>query len=427
MYEAEFMMLRLFSMFAGYGGAEFALQKANIPFECAGYSEIDKNAIKCYEQNFVGHKNFGDCTKINPDDLPSFDLLTGGFPCQDVSLAGKRDLSEGRTNLYQEILRIARAKRPKYLLLENVKGLLSMNLNDDKLENKLLDKIVRDLKSLGYGVCYKVLNSKDFGVPQNRERIWFVCKLGGWDFMEFQFPNPVPLKLFVKDLLEPVVDKKYLLSEKQLLAIQNKLRCAQELKIEDVKVLQIDSSGKGYKSQNDRLRNIYGESPTISSGGTGSKLKIFDPVIFALRTRQEMKGEWCKGREGKLQSCEFNMDGITNSLTSVQKDNLVMDTRKYKGETEPRVYDGITPTLVARKRTDEAPAVFATITTENAHTFGILRRLTPKECFRLMGFLNDEINLGGLCDSAKYKLAGNGWDINVVSLIFKKMFGATKW
>ena len=132
-------MIKLFEMFAGYGGASFSLKKAGVDFECVGYSEIDKYAIQCYEQNHkymklknegkfgisqtIHHMNYGDCSKINTQDLPDFDLLTGGFPCQDVSIAGKRDLDKGRTNLYQEILRIARDKKPKYILLENVKGL----------------------------------------------------------------------------------------------------------------------------------------------------------------------------------------------------------------------------------------------------------------------------------------------------------------
>lgn len=112
--------IRLFETFAGYGGASFALKKAGIDFECIGISEIDKYAIQCFNNNFPNIKNYGDCTKINVDELPNFDLLTGGFPCQDVSLAGNRDLSKGRTNLYKEILRIAEAKKPKYMLLENV-------------------------------------------------------------------------------------------------------------------------------------------------------------------------------------------------------------------------------------------------------------------------------------------------------------------
>src|SRR3990167_5819305 len=190
-------MIKLFEMFAGYGGASFGLMKAGITFECVGYSEIDKGAIKCYEQNHKG-KNYGDCKGADPNKLPDFDLLTGGFPCQDVSIAGGRDLTKGRTNLYQEILRIVSVKKPKFLLLENVKGLLSMEVN----ERKLHLKIVSDLQKLGYGVVWKVLNSKNHGIPQNRERIWFVCKLGGWNFMEFMFPEKEELRIRLKDILE---------------------------------------------------------------------------------------------------------------------------------------------------------------------------------------------------------------------------------
>ncbi len=168
--------IKIFEMFAGYGGASFALKKAEIPFECVGVSEIDKHAMQCYTQNHKGY-HYGDCTKIDPKEIPDFDLLTGGFPCQDVSVAGDRDLSKGRTNLYLEILRIAKEKKPKFVVLENVKGLLSMEVN----HRKLVHKIVADLQKIGYGVAWKVLNSKEHGIPQNRERVWFVCKLGGWD------------------------------------------------------------------------------------------------------------------------------------------------------------------------------------------------------------------------------------------------------
>jgi len=212
-------MLKVFESFAGYGGASFGLRKANIDFEVVGYSEIDKGAIKCYEQNHKG-KNYGDIKLINPNDLPDFDLFTGGFPCQDVSLAGKRDLTKGRTNLYQEILRIVSVKKPKFLLLENIKGLLSTEVN----ERSLVNIIVNDLHKIGYGVCWKILDLKDFGIPQNRERIWFVCKLGGWDFNEFQFPNKEELKIRLKDILEKDVDKRYYLTKHQLEFIDYKAK-----------------------------------------------------------------------------------------------------------------------------------------------------------------------------------------------------------
>src|SRR4030042_139325 len=211
-------MIKLFEMFSGYGGASWGLTLANIPFDCVGISEIDKYAIHCYNQNFPNVKNYGDCSKIDTKMLPDFDLLTGGFPCIDVSLAGKRDLSLGRTNLYKEIIRIANDKKPKYMVLENVKGLLSMQME----EGMLVDKIVRDLKKIGYGVAWKVLNSKDYGIPQHRERIWFVCKYGGWDFMEFMFPEKTKLNVFVKDLLEKEVPKKYFISKKMIEAFQRR-------------------------------------------------------------------------------------------------------------------------------------------------------------------------------------------------------------
>ena len=183
-------MIKVFSCFSGVGFDAFALEKAGIDFEVVGISEIDKNALKIYELNHPNIKNYGDCTKIIAEELPDFDLLTAGWPCLDVSIVGKRDLSKGRTNLYKEALRIVKAKHPKYLLFENVKGLLSMGENGNKKERLLIDKIVSELKELGYGVSWKCLNSKHYGIPQSRERVWIVCKYGGWDFMEFTWPEP---------------------------------------------------------------------------------------------------------------------------------------------------------------------------------------------------------------------------------------------
>ena len=340
-------MIKLFEMFAGYGGASFALKKAEIPFECVGYSEINKYAIQCYEQNHPNIKNYGDCCKINPNELPDFDLLTGGFPCQDVSIAGQRDLSKGRTNLFYEIIRIAKVKKPKYMLLENVKGLLSAE--KFKLNKTYFDKIKEELKRIGYGICYTTLNSKDYGIPQNRERIWIVCKLDGWDFMEFGFPEGKPLKIMLKDILEPNVSEKYNVSEKALKLLKARIGTSYTSKFNPnisntlrtnygnaysnetyIKRVQIDISGKGYKSQQDRY---------------------------------------------------YYSDGIMSCLPNANPTNKV------------NIIDGET-----------------------------IRRLTPKECFRLMGFLNDEINIVGISDGKAYSLAGNGWDINLVSLIFKKMF-----
>ena len=170
----EDKQLKYFSMFSGIGGFELGIQKAAPYAECIGYSEVDKYAISVYERNFNGHKNYGDATQINPGELPRFDLLVGGFPCQAFSVAGKRQgFDDTRGTLFFDIARILKAKRPRHLVLENVKGLLSHD------SGKTFATILGVLSDLGYFVEWQVLNSKDFGVPQNRERIYIVGHFGG--------------------------------------------------------------------------------------------------------------------------------------------------------------------------------------------------------------------------------------------------------
>jgi len=178
-------MIKLFEMFSGYGGASFALKKNKANFECVGFSEIDKHAINCYNKNHVNIdsinrfgevdgfsqiKNYGDCTKIDPKELPNFNLLTGGFPCQPFSFSGKGlGEQDTRGTLFYDIIRIAEEKKPNCILLENVKGIMS------KRHEITLNKIIDELKRIGYYVHLKVLNSKNYGIPQSRERVFFVC------------------------------------------------------------------------------------------------------------------------------------------------------------------------------------------------------------------------------------------------------------
>lgn len=194
--------IKYFSMFTGIGGFELGIQSAaesnrkaqqanansghsandkGDPLQerrqsatCVGYSEIDKYAINTYERRFNGHTNYGDATTINPADIPDFNLLVGGFPCQSFSIAGKRaGFNDTRGTLFFDIARILAEKRPRHLVLENVKGLLSHD------GGKTFQTILGVLSDLGYRVEWQVLNSKDFGVPQNRERIYFVGHLRG--------------------------------------------------------------------------------------------------------------------------------------------------------------------------------------------------------------------------------------------------------
>jgi len=168
-------MIKVFSMFSGIGGFELGILNSIIAddVEFIGHSEIDKYAEDVYQRHFGG-KNYGDATRINTEDLPDFDFLVGGFPCQAFSIAGlRRGFDDTRGTLFFEIARILRDKRPKRFLLENVEGILS----HDKGET--IQTIFQILTEMGYDISLKVYNSKDFGVPQNRKRTYIAGYLRG--------------------------------------------------------------------------------------------------------------------------------------------------------------------------------------------------------------------------------------------------------
>ncbi len=186
--------IRYFSTFSGIGGFELGIQlayetlseaerqqqggdtgdkplygKQLMAPECVGYSEIDKYASTIYQKHFPNHKPYGDITKIVAEELPDFDCLVGGVPCQSWSIAGKRGgFEDERGNMWFQYARILRAKRPKYFVAENVKGLLSHD------GGKSMERICEELCDCGYAIDFEVLNSKNHGVPQNRERVFIV-------------------------------------------------------------------------------------------------------------------------------------------------------------------------------------------------------------------------------------------------------------
>jgi len=162
---------KYFSMFTGIGGFELGIGEKG---RCIGCSEIDKDATRLLSERFPSIKNWGDCTKIRPEDLPDFDMLCGGFPCQAFSIAGKRrGFEDTRGTMFFEVARILEVKRPKIVLLENVKGLLNHN------KGETFSVILEALDELGYETQWMVLNSKFFGVPQSRERVFIVGNIRG--------------------------------------------------------------------------------------------------------------------------------------------------------------------------------------------------------------------------------------------------------
>ena len=230
-------VLRVFEGFAGYGGGSFALrrikeQNPKFNYEVVAYSEIDKYASKLFDANHKDKnnkpiRNYSDITLIDPTepDFPDFDMFTGGFPCQPFSTAGMQkgvDDPYGRGTLFEHIMRICEVKKPKYILLENVKGLLSKKFDETR------NKMNQMLREMGYvadkndpneqPLAMAVLNSKDYGVPQNRERVWMFARLGGLPKNFSMTPEKQDNGLKMADFLDPIdrVPKNLYLSEKQI-------------------------------------------------------------------------------------------------------------------------------------------------------------------------------------------------------------------
>jgi len=163
------MSLKAFDMFSGVGGFTLALDKCGI--ETIGFSEIDKYASAVLKYNYPNVKNYGDCSQIDWSEVPDFDLLTGGVPCQSWSIAGKRGgFDDIRGIMWWEFTRCLKEKQPKWFIAENVKGLLSHD------KGKSFEKICEALCECGYAIDFEVVNAKNMGVPQSRERVFIIGK-----------------------------------------------------------------------------------------------------------------------------------------------------------------------------------------------------------------------------------------------------------
>lgn len=219
-------MIKYLSLFSGIGAFEKALERLGIPFELVGYCEIDKYASKAYS---LLHKvpesmNYGDITQIDEMQLPcDIDLITYGFPCQDISLAGHQkgllneDGTKTRSGLFFDALRIIVHTQPKIAIAENVKNLTGTKFREQ------FSIVLQGLKDAGYNNYWKVLNAKDYEIPQNRERVFIVSIRKDIDTGIFDFPNSVELRLRLKDLLEDSVDEKYYVNPEKVKALTDLL------------------------------------------------------------------------------------------------------------------------------------------------------------------------------------------------------------
>ena len=535
-------MLRVFEAFSGYGSQSIALRNLGIEHEVVAISEIDKYAIKAYEAIHGPVLNLGDISKIDVNDIPQHDLFTYSFPCQDLSVAGKqKGLGEGtRSGLLYECEKVIEHCRPKYLLLENVKNLVGKKFKAD------FDKWLEYLEGLGYTNYWKVLNAKNYGVPQNRERVFVVSILG--EHEPFEWPTPIPLDKCIADILEEQVDNKYYLSEEiqkrfkitnqnknimgttkpdfrtigQRDLVYNKEGIMGALVATDYKqpkqIAEINQVGMLDIKGNEQIRRVYGDngiSPTLNTMQGGNR----QPKIITEYIQQEVK----------VRKYEVDIEGLKKTLkeakekagitikeiadtlevnkTTVEhwfrndncfsipdeniwynlKELLNITTDKFdKALTEfeiksneydmsNRVYheNGISPTLTAtgengakkiihynnkeielpcigasRGRNPENPSsrvagepteqrleintngTSNTITTVQKDNYAIeesfrIRKLTPRECFRLMGMRDadiDKIQEAGISNTQQYKLAGNSIVVDVLEAIFKNLF-----
>jgi len=391
--------MKILELFSGYGTASFALKRLHKKYELVGYSDINKFANKCFKQNHCSYDSedrlaLGDATKINPNELPDFDLLTGGFPCQTFSIAGKNmGEKDTRGTLFHEIIRIAEVKKPKYMLLENVKGLTF------KKHEKTFEKILYELNRIGYWVKWKVLNTKDFGIPQNRERIWFICFRDKSQWKKFKLPEKQELKLRVRDILESDVDEKYSLSDATFNLIKNRMDTSYQCKFSpDISNTLRTNYGNGYSNETYIIQKGHGYnkggiksdeySPTLS----GSSWENNNYIIRNKRIHE-------------ILNSPVNKSNLTYELTG--------DTPSGISRQSDRIYN----------KDKWSPTLNCTTTEVLFSTLGELdiRKLTPMECFKLQGFHDNEIILDGLSDSQKYKLAGNGQTVTVVEKLLGEM------
>lgn len=317
-------------LFSGIGAQEAALKRLGLDFKVVGISEIDKYAIQSYEAINGPTRNYGDITQI--ERLDYADLWTYSFCCQDVSTAGKQrgfynaDGSLTRSGLLKHVERlletsVALGNQPKYLLMENVKGLVSKKFKPDFL--KWLDK----LEQLGYNNYWQVLNAKDYGIPQNRERVFVVSIRKDIDTKGYKFPTPVPLEKRLKDILEPWVDVKYYLSADKV-----------------AKFLQNGNTNPSGKGMNGNV--CAGNICNTLTTNKGEGLKIKEPLCAASRGRNPENPSDRTAGIPTEQTLEINYTGCSNTLTSVQKDNYVVEPllikeATQKGYAEAYEYDSV--------------------------------------------------------------------------------------
>lgn len=486
-HKRMYLMIRVNELFSGIGAFRKALENFRIPHEIVGISEIDKYAIRSYEAIYGKTRNYGDISKI--DKLDYADLWTYGFPCQDISVAGRGAgivKGETRSGLLYEVERLLLESQksdelPKYLIMENVKNLVSKKFIAD------FEKWLEFLESLGYTNHWQVLNAKDYGIPQNRERVFCISILGD---KEFVFPEKQPLRLRLKDLLENEVDEKFYLAQKQIdkikistfdmqrLGIQEKNYC-DTLSYTNYKLPKCIQIGQ-YDTPTRKNSNMYrvyderGISPTIhtcQSGNLQPSIRIKngtkkgsleavdgDGIDLAFPASKQKRGRVQKQIANTLDTSSNK--GVANysptvCIGSTQKNAAVTDgsyaptltSSMGTGGGHVPMIDSESPKVISgigEKTSNNGKQYFyqnriydagvATAVATSLHPNYLdnsfrVRKLTPKECWRLMGFDDKSFEKAErVCSNTQlYKQAGNSIVVNVLERILENLLQDRPW
>ena len=470
-------MIKVIELFSGIGSQTQALKNLGIEHDVIVVSDNDASADKSYRilhnPNVI---NLGDITKIKC--LPSADLWTYSFPCQDISVAGlQKGFEQGsgtRSGLLWEVERLLLVAKeqgtlPKYLLLENVKNLIGVKFKDS------YEKWLSFLSELGYTTYTKVLNAKDYGIPQNRERVFGVSILGAHE--PYVFPEKQPLNIRLKDMLEDEVEERYYLKASTIISILNTTfnqrkgllhgdqdicatLCARDY--HEPKLIAVGKlEGGVWDKRYNQIRQVFdpdGISPTIMAGGGGGT----ETKSIAIKGREAGKPNKiiCRGYKkftdkhgyipelfnpyhskeiGDIAPTQTTNCGVDTASASVLKAefSVPIKTANKKGYEDAKVGDAINfqfPNSKTR-RGRVGKGVAQTLETQcNQATLEVndylrIRKLTPTECWRLMGWKDEQINkikASKISNTQMYKQAGNGIVINVLEAIFKQLFLSEK-
>lgn len=407
------MSIKYLDMYSGIGGFRSALDEVG-GFECVGYCEIDKFAKQAYETLYdtKGEMYFEDARNICPDDLPDIDLICAGFPCQSFSLAGKqRGFDDTRGTLFFEVARIAAAKRPALLYLENVQNLLSHD------KGWTFETILEVLDDIGYDVSWTVLNSANFGVPQSRNRVFITGFLRGrcaGEIFAFSQANPKTLK---QRLPGREGNRVY---DSNGLAITLTSSAGGFGGRTGLYILPIKSKTKiGYQfaHSGDSINTAYANNNTrrgrVGEGIAHTETTTATLAVYLIGMNPSPQlTELARCITARQDSGISNRKGEHSAVLVIVK------------EIKPNEIKELNGIKAEESNTDKTAGVIILSDEEDNQYIAYIRKLTPKECWRLQGFTDEQFNKVkaiGMSDSQLYKMAGNAVTVPAVFAISREL------